>query len=165
MPLGRISVTASNQPLDHLDHLRNIRRRARHVIRLKRPHSRHIVQKPLGRLCGDLSDRPTALRRTCVDLVIHVGKISHIGHMIRPVDMAQQPVQHVEHDHWPRVAQMGAVIHRGPADIHPHVFRVDGNEILAFAGFRVVQLDRRHMARPYASMARAWHICFEKKTL
>jgi len=43
---------------------------------------------------------------------------------------------------------MGARSYTAPAHraIHPHVFIIDWDEILAFAGFRVVQLDCGHGA-------------------
>ena len=66
--------------------------------------------------------------------------------MILAIDMAQQPVEHVKHDDRARVAQVGAVVHRRPTDIHPHVFIIDWDEILALAGFRIVQLDCGHGA-------------------
>ena len=37
--------------------------------------------------------------------------------------MPQQPEQHVEHDHRPRIADMGEVVDRRPAHIHAHVLR------------------------------------------
>jgi hypothetical protein len=46
--------------------------------------------------------------------------------------MAQQPVEHVEHHHGPRIAEMRAVIDRRPADIHPHVLGSSGVEDLFF---------------------------------
>ena len=85
--------------------------------------------------------------------------------MIFAVHMAQQPVQYVKYDDRARVAQMGAIIDRRPADIHPHILVIDGRENLALAGFSVVQLDRGHVTRPYARMARAWHRNLGKKTL
>ena len=146
MSLGGIGVSLGDQIFDHRDHLRNIGGGAWHVVGLKRADFGHIVQKPLGCLGGDLSDRPSALCCARVDLVIHIREVAHIGHMGVAIDMTQQPVEHVKHDHGARIAQMGAVVHRGPTDIHPHVFIINRGEILAFAGFRVVQLDRGHGA-------------------
>ena len=64
--------------------------------------------------------------------------------MIGTVDVAQQPVKHVKHDHRTRITQMRAIINCRSADIHPHIFGIDRRENLFFTGLRVIQLDRRH---------------------
>ena len=48
--------------------------------------------------------------------------------MVLAVDMPQQPEQHVEHDYRPGVADMGEVVDRRPAHIHPHVRRIERRE-------------------------------------
>ena len=53
--------------------------------------------------------------------------------------MAEQPEQHVEDDQRPRVADMGEVVDRRPADIHAHVRRIDRDEVLLRPRQRVVQ--------------------------
>ena len=95
---------------------------------------------------GDLADRLVQrqlgiiLRRPGVDLVVDVGDVADIGDVVRPIDMAQQPVQHVEHDDRPGIADMGEVVDRRPAHIHPHIGGIERTERLLLAGERVVKL-------------------------
>jgi hypothetical protein len=56
-----------------------------------------------------------------VDLVVDVGDVADVGDVVRPVEVAQQPEQHVEHDHRPGVADVGEVVDGRPAHIHAHV--------------------------------------------
>ena len=149
-----IGMTARDQPFDHRHHRPDVFRRARLKIGAERPQRIHIRVIPADGFLGPLMDQrlhrariPRRLARRCggVDLVIDVGEIAGIGHMIRAINMAQQPIQRVEHHHRPPVAQMRPVIDRGAADIHPHVFRVQGHERLFGPGFRIVQPDRDHV--------------------
>ena len=58
---------------------------------------RHVLEIPRRRLVGDFADRPPRLGGARVDLVVDVGDVPHVGHVVRPVDVAQKPEQHVEH--------------------------------------------------------------------
>jgi hypothetical protein len=42
--------------------------------------------------------------------------------------VAQQPEQHIEHDHRAGIADMGKVVNRGAADIHPHILGIERRE-------------------------------------
>ena len=53
--------------------------------------------------------------------------------------MAQQPEQQVEHDHRARIADMGEVIDRRPADIHADILRIERNEVFLGLGQGVEQ--------------------------
>ena len=144
MALGGIGMALGDQPFDHLDHLADILRRPRHLAGLQRAQRRHVVEIPLRGLGGDLLDTAAAFGGAGVDLVVDVGEVAHIGHMVRPIDMAQQPEEHVEHDHIARVPQVGAIINRWPAEINPHVFRIDRGKDLFSAGLGIVQSDLGH---------------------
>ena len=91
------------------------------------------VELRLG-LLGDAADRLVQrkvwiiLRGAGVDLVVDVGDVADIGDVLRPVEMAEQPEQHVEDDDWAGVADMGEVIDRRPAHIHPHPRGIDRRE-------------------------------------
>ena len=62
--------------------------------------------------------------------------------MIRAIFMPQQAVEQVKHNHRARIANMGKVIDRRPADIHAHIFQVYGRKILLCAGECIVELER-----------------------
>ena len=96
---------------------------------------------------GDLADRfvqrqaRMLLGRARVDLVVDVGDVARVGDVIGAVDVAQQPEQHVEHDHRPRVADVGVVVDGRPAHVHAHVAGIDGLERLLPARQRVVERE------------------------
>ena len=150
----RVRMPLGNQIFDHVDHRLNELGRAGHFIGVHRPQRAHVVQVPVDRLVRAFVDKLfqrtggacfLAGQRGGVDLIIYVGEVAHIGHVVRPIDMAQQAIEHVKHHHGARVTQMGAVIHRRPTDIHADVFFVDRREILLRPRHRVVKLDIRHV--------------------
>ena len=152
MALGRIGMVFRNQRLDHGDHLANIPCRPWHMRRLERPHLGHVVQIPLRRLPRDLANAAPALGGACVDLVVHIGEVAHIGDMVRPIDMAQQTIERIKHNYRPRIADMRTVIDCWPTDIHPHIVSVDRLKELFPAGLGVVQLYLGHGRPSYAQM-------------
>ena len=77
-----------------------------------------------------------------VDLVLDVGDVPHIGDM--RIELAQQPRQHVEHHHGPRIADMHQVVDRRPAHVHPDVVGIERHEPLLPARQAVVQEKRVH---------------------
>ena len=107
----------------------------------------------LGDLADGLVERQVGkiAQGAGVDLVVHVGDVAHIGYMIGAIDVAQQPEQHVKDDDRARIADMGEIIHRGAADIEPHIVRIDGKEVFLLTGQRIVELELRrgHMVRPW----------------
>ena len=148
MPVRHIGMPVRNQTLDHGNHSGDMGGGTRGIRRSQRAQCLHICVIPANGFiragADDLFERPrraplpTAQGRR-VDLVIHIGEIAHISYLVRPIDLAQQAVEHIKHHHRPRVAQMGALIDRGPAHIHAHVRRVEGGKILFAAGAGVVK--------------------------
>src|SRR3984957_12421895 len=55
--------------------------------------------------------------------------------------MAQQAEQHVEHDHRPRIADMGEVVDGRSAHVHAYVRGIDRHERPLLAGQGVVELE------------------------
>ena len=86
---------------------------------------RNVVLEIIVGLFGQLADRNAALGGARIDLVVDVGDVAHIGDVFVAVEMAQQPEQHVEDDHRARIADMGEVVDRRPADIHAHARGID----------------------------------------
>ena len=83
--------------------------------------------------------------------------------MLGAVEMAQQPEQHVEHDHRPRIADMGEVVDRRPAHIHAHARGIERGEHPLLARQRIVELEFHRLeprtsallaGRPLVSMLR-----------
>ena len=153
MPLCGIGMAPGDQPLDHRHHLHDIFRRAGFMRGRQGTQSPHIGVIPADGLIRQSADdgvqiagiaRFLHLPGAGVDLVIDIGEIAHIGDVIGAINMAQEPEQHVEHHHGPRIAQMRAVIDGGAADIHPHIRRIDGRKTLFAAGARIVQTKCGH---------------------
>ena len=125
MVLGDIGDAAGDQPLDHRAHRVDIFGGARLDGRRQRAERRDVlVELALGRL-RHLGDRlvewqigKVALGAR-VDLVVDVGDVAGVDDVVRAVDVAQEPEQHVEDDDRPGVADMGEVVDRRAADIEP----------------------------------------------
>ncbi len=166
-----IGMAAFNQALNQADHVGlavaalDELRGARLVCRRQAAKRRDILLILVVRRPGDLADRlvqaelarldllAEVAQSPCVDLVVDVGDVAHIGDFVSPLrrpqpclEMAQQPKQHVEHDRRARIADMGEVVDRRAADIHAHVVRVDRDKVLLRPRQRIVksQLRLRH---------------------
>jgi hypothetical protein len=92
-------------------------------------------------LVGELADRAFLGGGAGVDLVVDVGDVADVGDVLRPVDVAQQAEQHVEDHDGAGVADVGAVVDGGAADIHANVRGVDRREALLAAAQGVVEGD------------------------
>ena len=123
MILRDIGDAARDEPLDHRAHLLDILSGAGLGGGRKGPEGRDVlVELALGRL-GHLGDRLVERQGRMVtlgarvDLVVDVGDVADVENVIRAVDMAQKPEQHVEDDDRPGVADMRVVVDGRPADI------------------------------------------------
>ena len=154
MAFGLVGMAARHKLIDHRNHLGDILRGPRRMIRPRIAQCIHIGVVPgNGFLCA-LGDqffqraritRLFARQRRCVNFIIHIGEIAHIGHSIWPIDMAQQAVEHVKHDHRPRITQMRPIIHRGPAQIHAQVRGINWHKPFFLAGLGVVKANVAHL--------------------
>jgi hypothetical protein len=79
------------------------------------------------------------------------------------IKMAQQPIEHVEHDHRARIADMGEVIDRRPAHIHAHALRIERGEDPLFLRERIVELELHENVVPGRLLARALLYLMEKR--
>ena len=148
MVLGHIGASVFDQALDHRLHLRDMLGRPRLHIRLKTAERGHVGMKLRLRRLGDAPDglvqgkARILLGRPRIDLVVDVGDVANIGDVLGAVEVAQQPVKHVEHDHRPRIADMGEVVDRRPAHIDADIPGIERPEWLLLAAKRVV--ERKH---------------------
>ena len=101
-------------------------------------HALHILlalpDVPLGDLLGGYS----FLNGFVDDLVVHVSKVGHVVHIVSLV--LKIPAHRIKHDHRPCVPDMDEIIDRGPADIHFHLPRLQGDEFLFSLSQCVIQL-------------------------
>ena len=147
-----IGVTTRDQLPDQRHHVRLAVGARQHEIgrarlegRRQRAERRHVGSELRRGAFRNLADRLVQrhsrkiARGSRVDLVIDVGDVADIGDVLLAVEMPQQPEQHVEHDDRARIADMGEVIDRRPADIHAHVGGIERREGPLLLGQRIVQ--------------------------
>jgi hypothetical protein len=147
MVFGDIGAVVRDQALDDLPHLLDVLGRARLDIGLEAAKRGHVlVELALG-FFRDLADRVVQrqagifLRRARINFVVHVGDVADIFDVVGAIEVAQQPVEHVEDDDRARIADMGEVIDRRPAHIHAHIRRIERAKRLLPARQRVVKLQ------------------------
>ena len=70
------------------------------------------------------------------DFVVDVGDVAHISERITA--LAQPAGNHVEHNHHSGMAQVAIVVNSHAANVHTHVFRIDGGEGFFLSGKGVV---------------------------
>jgi hypothetical protein len=121
-------MAVRDQTLDQRPHLGDVLGRARLDGRLEHAERRDVGVELRERALGDVADRHAALGRAGVDLVVDVGDVADVGDVLGPVEVPQQPEQQIEDDDRAGVADMGVIVDRRAADIHPHVRRVDRDE-------------------------------------
>ncbi len=155
MILGDVGMPAFHERLDQRDHVlapvvaADVFRGAR--LERRRQNAKRcnvVVELLLGRR-RDLADRLVQRqvgivpRRPRVDLVVDVRDVAHVRDVLRPVDVPQQPEQHVEHDDGARIADVGEVVDRRPAHVHADVVRIDRREFGLLPGQRVIEFQRQ----------------------
>ena len=147
MLLGNVSVTGGEQALDQLTHRLDVFRCTRLDVRGQATKRIGIRMKLLLGFFRDdadcLVERQVRilLRRARNDLVVHVRDVAHIGDLVCAVEVAEQAEQHVEHDHRPRIADMGKVVNGRPAHVHAHPIRIERRKNPLLPGQRVVELQ------------------------
>ena len=136
MALGCIGMAARDQALDQRDHLAHVLGGPRLDVGWESSKPAHVALVGGGRALRQRVDRLPVLGGAHHDLVVDVRDIPDIGHArIAPL---QQPIENVEDDDRPRIADMDVVVDRGAADIKAHVRRIERHERLFFARQRVV---------------------------
>ena len=148
MAFRRVGVAARDQPLDERDHLHDVLGGAGFNARRQATDGGGVRMELRRGLFGKLPDGDALLRRAGVDLVVNVGDVANVFHMIRPVEVAEQPEQHVEHDERARIADMREVVNGRAADIHAHALGIERLENFLLPGPGIVKLEC-HKALPW----------------
>ncbi len=145
MVFGYIGKSVGDQLFDQCPHLGDMLGRARLDRRPQGPERVDVLAKLLFGQFRNLADRlvqrqPGKIPRgALIDLVVDVGDVANVGDVVLAIEMPQQPKQHIEHDDRARIADMGEVVDRRPADIHAHVFGIERHERPLLPGQRIVQ--------------------------
>ncbi|MNK64870.1 hypothetical protein D3C87_841540 [compost metagenome] len=152
---SRIGMATRDQPFDEVDHFRDIVSGARFDGRRKATERGHILMELVGglfrhRMDGVVQRQMRIIpQRPRVDLVIEIGDVAGIGHMVFAKDVAQQPVENIEHDDRAGIADMGKIIDGRTADIHAHIVSVDRRKFRFFACECIVKFQAQgHAAVP-----------------
>ena len=127
------------QAADHVDHLRNVLRRARLVIGLLHAERRCVFVYAADEARGQLADRFAVLERTADDPVVDVGDVAHVGDAIAA--RAQPALHDIEDHQHARMAEVQVVVHRHAADVHAHLAGPQRNEFLLGPAQGVVDLQ------------------------
>jgi hypothetical protein len=115
---GFICVPVLKQLRNNVDHLRDMMRRPRRHLRPLIAESVEIFPKILNVRCGKFIDADPACRRFVDNAVINIGQVKDVRYLI-PFEF-QIPPQNVAENERAKVANMGKIPDRRPADIHPH---------------------------------------------
>ena len=121
--VGRIRVTALDEPLDHRDDFGDVVRCARFERRRQIAERPDVLVVRNRESLGEFGDRLVAVDRGFVDLVVDVGDVGGVAHL--RIFGRQQPIQHVEDDRRPAVADVHEVVDRRSADVHRHAVRIE----------------------------------------
>ena len=140
MPFCRVSMPALDEPLNEQDHLRDVLSRARLDGGRQSAKSRRIGVELCGGALGQLANRDAFLGGARVDLVVHIRDVAHVNDMVRPIKMAQKPEKNVEHDHRPRIADMGEIVHRRSAHIQAYRLCIERFENVLASCPRIIKL-------------------------
>ncbi len=149
MAFSFIGAVPVNQIPHHFDHFGDVPGGARFHRRLKAAQRldvgvvarfgfrRHLGDGVVERHVGEVAARPVD------DLVVDIGDVADVGDVVGAVEVAEQPIKHVEDDDRAGIADMGVVVDGRPAHIHAHIGRIDRLKILLVARQRVVELQPR----------------------
>src|SRR5699024_6969344 len=139
-------VTGLDEAGDELDHLRDVPGRAR--LAARREHVEGFIGGGEGAfvLVGVGEPLPALLDGLRQDLVVDVGDIADHRHPIAAVE--QPATQGVEDRGRTQMADMRFALHRGTADVDPHLTVMDGSQFLGRAAGGVVERDSHSLSLP-----------------
>jgi hypothetical protein len=105
-----------------------------------------VVKEGVGVVLGDLHHRLVLPAGPLEHLVLAGvgvgGQMPHVGDVHDPVHVvavvAQEFFQYVLHDVGPQIADVGEVVHRGPAGVHLHMAGGVGSKLFLLVGGAIV---------------------------
>ena len=159
-----VGMTRLDQSVDHLEHLDDVIGGARVHRRLQATEPPQILEEDACVLLADLPGIDALATRARLELVLafvlvvvgevpDVGDVHHLGHL-QP-DVLHPAPQGVREEIGPEVPDVGAVVDRGPAVVHPHAAGLEGLEGLLLPGQRVVDEEAQRTPFDPARIGRA----------
>jgi len=146
VPIRLIGMAGGDQRLDHRDHFGDRLGRLRGDLGRTDAERARVGEVEILETAGDHGRLDALGPSGFDDLVVDVGDVAGVDHRCVAIDVAQQPRQQVEHHCRPGIADMGAAVDGGTAQIHRHPLRVGGCEDALLARHRVVKTDFGHAA-------------------
>ena len=129
---GRIGFAVGNQAFNHADHFADMLGGFWLDIGAQHTQCIGIFVHRLNKTGGQFADGFAVFRCTSDDFVVDIGDIAHISERIT---VRTQPARnHIEHHHHAAVAEVAIVVNGHAANIHAHVFRIDGRERFFLSG-------------------------------
>src|SRR5207249_5965887 len=101
-----------------------------------------VFEERLDVRLGEFVNRDLFVGCLLDDPVLDVGQIHHLGYLIFVLD--EDTAQQILEEETSEVPNVGVVVDRRPAGIHPHLAGSQRRECLSLAGHRVVQAERCH---------------------
>ena len=139
--LRHVGVAALYQALNERDHGADLLGGLRANVRILHAGRAHVLDEQARVLLGHFGGRARLLGSAADDLVVHVRHVLHEGDVeAAPAEVA---ADHIEGDERARVADVDAVVHRRPADVHGDLPGLNGFEVHLLAAARIVQLDHK----------------------
>ena len=132
-----VGMALRDKRFDHGDDLRDVLGHPGLDARLQHAQRAHIPVVGRGVALVDHRDIDAFGERRIVDLVVDIGDVAGVDDVV--VAPAQHPVEHVEDDRRPGIADMGEAVDRRPADIHRHPPRIAGHELVLLLREGVVE--------------------------
>ena len=137
-----VGVPIFGEPFDQRHHLEDVPRSARVMLGPFDPQRIEILEKRVDVLLGELVDRLSTLGRLLDDAILDIGEVHHLRDLV-PL-LAQDPAKQVLKQKGAEVADVGIVVNRRAARVHPDVSRLERHELFDLAAHRVVQAKWGH---------------------
>ena len=147
-----VSQSVRLQPPDQFEHLRDVCRRPRFMIRFFHSQGGGVLVHAADEALRQFADAFLVVEGALDDLVVNIGNVPDV------VDLqstrAQPALHHVEHHQNTGMTEMAVIVNCHPTDIHADAARGDGYEVLLFSGQRVV--DFQHFRVHGNEPRKAW---------
>src|ERR1700730_11834783 len=147
-----IGVAFLAEQVDQRDHFEDVFRGSRVVLSTFDAQRIEVIEKRLDVFLGELVDRLAVLGRLLDDAVLDIGQIHHLRDAV-PL-LQQDSSQQVLEEEGPEVPDVGIVVDRWAAGVHPNMTRFDRLELLDPTIHRVVEAHRHHLTS--RSSTTAW---------
>ena len=146
VPVGHVGVVGVHERGDQVDDRADRLRGQRLVVGAAEPEPVGVGHVGGGHLARELVRGDARLDRGVVDLVVDVGDVDH--QRDREALVLEEALEQQEGHVRPRVADVHARVHGGPAGVDAHPERIARVEPLQAAGAGVVQRDLAWHGRP-----------------